>query len=167
MSTSTEFPCASTVAEAAPVADLTGGCQCGAVRYRVTMAPQGVHYCHCRMCQRAVGNLFASLVPVHKERLIWEKEAPTFYRSSSVAERGFCARCGTPLSFAYDVSRWIALTLGSLDHPESVQPGIHFGIESQLPWLRIDDALPRERTDPDADPLRAMQNFQAPPGGAE
>src|SRR5438067_367928 len=104
---------------------LAGGCQCGAVRYRAAMAPRNVHYCHCRMCQRAVGNIFATLAPVRKERLTWDRGPPSFFASSSVAERGFCSRCGTPLSFAYNKSQWICLTLGSLDDPAAVQPEIH------------------------------------------
>jgi len=124
----------------------SGGCQCGAVRYRLDMQPQQVHYCHCRMCQRAVGNVFATFAPVHRERLTWEG-TPSFFRSSSIATRGFCARCGTPLCFSYDDSKWICLSIGSFDDPLPIRPEAHYGIESQLPWLHIADALPREPTD--------------------
>lgn len=124
---------------------LVGGCQCGAVRYRAEGQPRKVHYCHCRMCQRAVGNVFAAFVPIRKDQLTWEG-TPSLFRSSSIAERGFCSRCGTPLSFAYDKSGWICLALGSLDEPTAVRPEAHYGIESQVPWLHFADDLPRERT---------------------
>ena len=127
------------------VMGLSGGCQCGAVRYRVGMAPRNVHYCHCRMCQRAVGNIFATLVPVRKDSVAWTG-GPSFFRSSTVATRGFCPACGTPLSFAYDDSDWICLTLGSLDDPAAVPPVVHYGIESQVPWFHMADGLPREET---------------------
>jgi len=52
-------------------APLSGGCQCGAVRYESSMKPVGTHFCHCRMCQRAVGNVFATLAPVHKDKIRW------------------------------------------------------------------------------------------------
>lgn len=142
---------------------LTGGCQCGAVRYATRMRPVKVHYCHCRMCQRAVGNVFAALVPVRKDSVTWTGE-PGSFRSSSLATRGFCPRCGTPLSFAYDASRWICLTLGSLDAPAAVQPEIHYGVEGRLPWLRVDDGLPCEATD--AARLAGMVDLQAPAGGS-
>lgn len=138
---------------------LSGGCQCGAVRYRASMAPQKVHFCHCRMCQRAVGNIFATLAPVRKDRLLWEGE-PAFFRSSSAAERGFCARCGTPLSFAYLKSEWICLTLGSLDDPAAVRPEIHYGVESRLPWVHIDEELPQERTEDASKFLAGMISYQ-------
>lgn len=124
---------------------LVGGCQCGAVRYRAEGQPRKIHYCHCRMCQRAVGNVFAAFVPIRKDQLRWEGTLSLF-RSSSIAERGFCSQCGTPLSFAYDKSGWICLTLGSLDEPTAVRPEFHYGVESQLPWLHFTDDLPRERT---------------------
>lgn len=127
-------------------ARLSGGCQCGTVRYALSMKPVGVHYCHCRMCQRAVGNVFAALAPVLKTHLRWINRKPRFYASSSAAKRGYCPECGTPLSFAYNASNYICVTLGSLDHPERVPPTIHYGVESQVPWLHIPDGLPREQT---------------------
>jgi hypothetical protein len=140
---------------------LTGGCQCGAVRYELTMQPKGVHYCHCRMCQKAVGNVFATLVPVKREHLRWTEKEPAFFASSTVAKRAFCAACGTPLTFAYDKSPWICVTLGSLDQPALVLPEIHYGIESQVPWLKVDDALPREKTkEGELAPTAGMTNHQ-------
>lgn len=137
----------------------TGGCQCGAIRYRLPMAPERTHYCHCRMCQRATGNLFAALAGAKKDRLEWTRGKPVFFASSSLAQRGFCARCGTPLTFAYNDAEWIYVTIGSLDDPAIAVPGIHYGVESQVPWLHIEDGLARERTE-DNEKLRAMTVFQ-------
>jgi hypothetical protein len=125
---------------------LTGGCQCGAVRYALHMQPVGAHYCHCRMCQRAVGNVFAALAPALKEKIEWTTRPPDFFRSSSAAQRGYCSKCGTPLTFAYDQSKWMCVTIGSLDVPEKVPPTKHYGIESQVHWLNLNDVLPREET---------------------
>lgn len=138
---------------------ISGGCQCGGVRYRSAMAPQNVHYCHCRMCQRAVGNIFATLVPVRKDKVTWTG-TPTFFQSSSKAKRGFCAACGTPLSFAYDDSDWICFTLGSLDDPGAVRPVIHYGIESQIPWFHLEDGLPWEATEEASQFLSGLVSFQ-------
>jgi hypothetical protein len=87
---------------------------------------------------------------------------PKLYRSSSVAERGFCGECGTPLSFAYPDSPWLCLTIGSLDQPAAARPEVHYGCESQVPWLRIDDDLRRLRTDEDegAKRLQGMIIYQ-------
>ncbi len=143
-------------------ARFSGGCQCGAVRYEVRSTPQGVHYCHCRMCQRAVGNVFAGLAPVRKAHLRWTDEEPSFFASSTVARRGFCARCGTPLTFAYNESEWICVTLGSLDHPAAFTPTIEYGIEARLPYVRPHDDWQQKRTEPSPRTAGMVNNqFQA------
>ncbi len=120
--------------------ELSGGCQCGAVRYEITQAPRDVHFCHCRMCQRASGNVFAALAPVRKTALRWLAEEPAEFASSTVARRSFCRHCGTPISFAYNESEWTCLTLGSFDDPEQVPPTIEYGVESRLSYIH-----PREQ----------------------
>jgi hypothetical protein len=140
---------------------LTGGCQCGAVRYEIARRPVKVHYCHCRMCQKAVGNVFAALAPVKRKHVQWTSSPPSFFASSSVAKRGFCPACGTPLTFAYDASEWICMTIGSLDRPDLVPPEMHVGVESQVPWLKLDDALPHEATETGPNsPVHGMASHQ-------
>ncbi len=143
-------------------AELTGGCQCGAVRFNVSMEPLDVSYCHCRMCQRAVGNLFATLVMIRKDHVEWTKGAPAVFESSSAAERGFCSACGTPLFFQYKASPNIELTVGSFDHPEVLTPRHHYGIESRVPWHIIGDELPRETTNVNSPYLKDVKSHQAP-----
>jgi hypothetical protein len=113
---------------------LTGGCQCGAVRYALSAMPEGAHFCHCRMCQKAVGGPFAALAPVRLADFVWTRGRPAQFDSSSVAYRHYCAACGTPLSFGYRHKPWIDVTIGSLDTPERVPPKRQYGIESRLPW---------------------------------
>ena len=76
---------------------VTGGCQCGRIRYRVTGGLGRASLCHCRMCQRAAGNVFAPLVTARG--VTWEA-TPARFASSDIAERGFCRDCGTPLFYA-------------------------------------------------------------------
>jgi hypothetical protein len=126
---------------------LSGGCQCGAVRYSIPRPQQWVHYCHCRMCQKAVGNVFAALAPVPVSAIVWTRGKPKIFKSSSAARRGFCPTCGTPLTFAYIGSKHLNVTIGSLDDPSAVAPDRHVGTEAQVNWLRIDDDLPKSGTD--------------------
>jgi len=78
---------------------LTGGCQCGAIRFALSAAPVKVSICHCRMCQKAAGAPFASLADIEHGDFIWTRGKPAAFRSSSIAMRDFCRDCGTPLSF--------------------------------------------------------------------
>ena len=125
---------------------MTGGCQCGRIRFRLDGEPRDVHYCHCSQCRRAVGNAFATLVWVAVDQLRWLGGAPARWRSSEIAERGFCARCGSPVYLRYDGSSEIALMVGLFDDPTGLVPTHHYGIESRLPWVDIGKDLPGERT---------------------
>jgi hypothetical protein len=120
-------------------AGLTGGCQCGAVRYRLEAEPTGANICHCRMCQKASGGPFMAFGGVRLEALVWTRGTPKAFASSSIAERGFCAECGTPLTYRPLGRNRIAVTIGSLDNPSAVPPTSQLGLESKAPWL--DEAL--------------------------
>lgn len=146
---------------------VTGGCQCGAVRYRVTGGLHDCGVCHCRMCQRAAGNVFAPLVTARGVR--WQGE-PARWASSNIAERGFCARCGTPLFLRdFDCPEdEFEIMIGTLDDPDIAPPGHHVGIESRVAWLKMADGLPEYetggRTGDDPGRIRSRQH---PAGAAE
>ena len=142
---------------------ITGGCQCGALRYRITGPLFGAHLCHCRMCQKAFGNLFAALVGVKKTDISWQKNEPAVFRSSSIVSRGFCPSCGTPLTFAYDHSDHMNVAIGSLDTPAVAVPRQQYGIESRLPCFGTLHTLPGTRTEDDVAPddmlkLKSLQH---------
>jgi hypothetical protein len=143
---------------------ITGGCQCGAVRYRITAPLENAHICHCRMCQKAFGNYFAALVGTTKSGIEWTKGEPSFFRSSGIVQRGFCRDCGTPLTFAYDPADRISVSIGSLDHPELVTPSHQFGIEAQLPAFTLLHTLPGTRTEDDIPPedMKQLESRQHP-----
>jgi hypothetical protein len=127
--------------EPTPVA-LTGGCQCGAVRYRIESAPAGGIVCHCRMCQKAGGAAFMAFAGVPIGNLVWTRGAPKIFASSDNAERGFCADCGTPLTWRPVGRDRLAVTLGSLDDPKAVAPVAQFAAEATLPWVGRVTELP-------------------------
>ncbi len=115
---------------------MTGGCQCGAVRYALFETPEST-ICHCRMCQKAVGGPFAALSKVSMSAFAWTRGEPARFQSSSAAERHFCAACGTPLTFHFLIGDRIEVTTGSLDNPAAVPISKNFGVESRLPWIDL------------------------------
>jgi len=128
-------------------ADSFGGCQCGGVRYKVSGPLTNAHICHCRMCQKAAGNFFMPLVNAQRADVTWTRGKPAYFKSSDNVQRGYCADCGTPLTFETLKARHINLTIGSLDHPASVKPVTQDGVESRLPWFGDLHRLPEIFTD--------------------
>lgn len=125
----------------------TGGCQCGAVRYRLSAEPTGVTLCHCRMCQKASGGPMMAFGGVRHSEFFVSSGAIATFSSSDIAERGFCAQCGTPLTYQGVGSDRISVTLGSLDEPGAVAPVTQLGVESKVSWLVPSLSLPEIRTD--------------------
>ncbi|HZS81638.1 MAG TPA: GFA family protein [Stellaceae bacterium] len=124
-----------------------GGCLCGAVRYRASEI-RGAGYCHCRMCQRASGAPVVAWCGAPLGAFAWTKGAPKSYRSSPKASRLFCAECGAQLGFLpNEGATEMELNLATLDHPERVAPRYHIYTTTQMPWLHLEDGLPRYPAD--------------------
>ena len=129
---------------------LVGGCLCGSVRYEARPQHREGYYCHCRMCQLAFGNTRAAFLNLRKDQVRWTGAAPTWFASSKMARRGFCGRCGTPLSFEFLDSQNMDLSIGSLDDPAQIKPVSHFAVESRIATWHGEDGLPGERLDQNA-----------------
>ncbi|MEO6152152.1 MAG: GFA family protein, partial [Croceibacterium sp.] len=123
--------------------ETTGGCQCGRVRYKANLDSDDAYWCHCKMCQKATGGTAAAFVEMPHETFRWLSE-PDWYKSSHIARRGFCSRCGTPLGFFWaDGKGSVDITVGSFDDPSPFRPVAHAGAESlHEAWLDTRD-LPR------------------------
>jgi hypothetical protein len=145
-------------------AGLAGGCQCGAVRYRLIAEPTGVNICHCRMCQKASGGPFMAFGGVRMTEFVVTRGAISTFASSDIAERGFCTQCGTPLTYRGLASDHVSVTLGSLDDPNAAEPSAQLGVESRVRWLERSLRAPETRTEQwlARKKIAAVQNRQHP-----
>jgi hypothetical protein len=125
----------------------SGGCQCGAVRYRIEGALTNAHICHCRMCQKAAGNFFMPLANAQKSEFRVTRGEIAWFRSSDRVRRGFCKDCGTPLIFETIAAKHLNVTIGSLDEPAHVKPAAQDGVEARLAWFAELSKLPEVFTD--------------------
>jgi hypothetical protein len=116
---------------------ITGGCQCGAARFSVERLGRA-SICHCRMCQKAFGSFFGPLVTARG--LTWTRGAPAHFQSSNVVSRGFCAKCGTPLTYEYEGG--VELAIGALDEPSRAAPVIQVNPADMLPFFDKLHTLP-------------------------
>lgn len=117
-----------------PSMALTGGCQCGAVRFRAGGELGRASICHCRMCQKAFAGPFGALVTVSVADLVWTRGAPSRFQSSDQIRRGFCAACGTPLTFEWSADK-IDLAVFAFDDPSAVEPVVQLAVEGRPAWM--------------------------------
>jgi hypothetical protein len=121
-----------------------GGCLCGAVRYRVNAQPSASTLCHCSSCRRASGAPSLAWAVFRVGELHWLHGVPAYFASSPGVTRGFCARCGTALTYRRDSrSEFIDVTAASFDHPECFAPSCEIWVEHRLPWMVANPALPQ------------------------
>jgi hypothetical protein len=111
----------------------TGGCQCGAVRFRIHGALGRSSICHCRMCQKQFGSFLRRLRRGAGDGVEWIREEPSYFQSSINISRGFCQRCGTPM--AYRHAEGLELSIGSFDDRSDLAPTIQINHGFRLPWV--------------------------------
>jgi hypothetical protein len=125
-------------------ATYAGGCLCGAVRYEITGAVSNPCFCHCTSCRRATG---APMVPwgtFAREAVRIVHGRLSEFRSSAQVARGFCAHCGTSLTYRHEARAGeIDVTLSTLDDPTLLAPRMHVWVKDRLPWVAIGDDLPQ------------------------
>lgn len=124
----------------------TGGCLCSAVRYAVRGPLRHLCYCHCLSCRRAAGAAPVAWGTVSLAQLCITRGALTEYRSSAPVVRGFCAACGSSISYRHaGRSQDIDLALVTLDDAGAFVPQAHVWVADKLPWVQIADGLPQHQ----------------------
>lgn len=120
---------------------LEGGCDCRAVRYRMTGVPLFVHACHCRWCQRESGASFALNAMIESDRVVslgLEPEVVDTPSASGAGQRiARCPHCRLALWSHYAGSGPVLafVRVGTLDDPDRLPPDIHIFTASKQPWV--------------------------------
>ena len=124
--------------------DITGGCSCGAVRYSITAGKLNSGICHCTDCQRSSGAPFVVWVGVEPARFTLLQGTITEFASSEWARRGFCAACGSTLTYRLaDDDGEINIAGGSLDAPDAAPPAFQIFPKDRPAFMNgFDDHLP-------------------------
>jgi hypothetical protein len=123
---------------------LTGGCACGAIRYRLDAEPYDTGWCHCRVCQRVSGSGAMVFTTVPRPAFVIEAGEDRLGRfaSTSFGERQYCTACGSPLTIhVRHQPDEIDIAVGTLDNPNGVTPGFHIYVDERPRWM-ASDGLP-------------------------
>lgn len=123
----------------------TGGCACGAVRYRARGPIEFAFQCHCRKCQRATGGGHASAFAVKREDLELSGEIRQYEQSSdsgAATFSGFCPNCGSPLlSWTTRFPERLYIHAATLDEPAGFRPEFVVFEEAAQPWDQVSPEL--------------------------
>lgn len=120
----------------------TGGCRCGAVRFAAG-EPHHVSYCHCGDCRRATGAPMSAFVGFMVAQVTFTGKGLKMFENGPVT-RSFCGTCGSPIAYVDErLEDRIYFMLGAMDRPAGYEPTLHAYVSEQLPYLRLEDDLPR------------------------
>ncbi|GBE43567.1 glutathione-dependent formaldehyde-activating enzyme [bacterium BMS3Bbin10] len=137
---------------ALPKDAITGGCQCGAVRYALEPKPYKIYVCHCLECQKQSASAFGLSMPLKFEDLALEGETAEYVRSTDSGARTrciFCRQCGTRLYHRSDRSpEFVTIKAGTLDETHSIKPVAHIWVSRKQPWVVLDDDVPAYASQP-------------------
>jgi hypothetical protein len=126
--------------------EITGGCLCKAVRYRVTAAPITTRACWCRLCQYLGAGGPTVNVCFPADAVTIEGTLGDFRSvadSGTVMHRRFCPTCGTPVaSTAESRPRLVFLRAGTLDDPEVGRPALTIWTSAAPSWACVDERVP-------------------------
>jgi hypothetical protein len=127
--------------------NLSGGCACGAVRYRLASRPMFVHCCHCHDCQRQTGTAFALNALIETDRVEILSGAPVPYAMPTDSGRPHniyrCPSCQTAVWSEYGgLTKLRFVRVGTLDDPTLLPPDIHIYTRSKLPWVALPEGVP-------------------------
>lgn len=115
------------------MSEITGGCYCEAVRYRILERP-GTGICYCENCRKAVGAQSVAWVNSHRDVVDVVKGEPARYTAPNGSVWSFCANCGSTLFWERGDGSF-AVTTGSLDEPAAFPPETSSWDEDRLPWV--------------------------------
>lgn len=119
---------------------LTGGCNCGAVRFEVTAPLRVASYCHCRRCQRRSGAACSPQAHPDPEtfRIVAGEERLRCWRPEQGGEKWFCGDCGSSL-FGRNPSHAdpIGIRMGAFDSDPGIRPSVRQFVEFAAPWEAI------------------------------
>ena len=120
----------------------TGGCQCGAVRYRVAGPLREIYVCHCRECRKQSASAFGISVIVPRAAVRLTRGSPRFWSRPTDGGRrldcAFCPDCGTRLWHQGGTDgATLSIKGGSLDEPVDLAGAIHIWTARMLPGILL------------------------------
>lgn len=123
-----------------------GSCLCGAVSFEVAGELPAPDACHCRMCRKQSGHVFASTDVPRAALTVRGAERVTWFKSSERVRRGFCSVCGSTLFWDPPARDWIAVAMGAFDGATGTRLAKHIFVAEKGDYYELTDGLPQHQT---------------------
>jgi hypothetical protein len=125
-------------------AELTGGCFCGKVRYRISAPLLPARSCHCSRCRKAFSSACSAYAQVSPGSFTWLQGEEHLRRHDTQGGFGlmFCCRCGSTLCGIH-AGEVHGVTLGCVDGDPGVRIEMHLFVASRAPWDLIGGTAPQ------------------------
>ena len=120
---------------------LKGHCLCGGVKYEVQGPLRSVVNCHCGQCRRTHGHYSAYTAAARDDLVLHDDRTLSWYESSAIARRDFCARCGASLFWDAHDQPTISIAAGTLDQPTGFVTAGQIFVNDAADYYAIDDTL--------------------------
>jgi len=121
-----------------------GHCLCKRTGWEFEGEVSWACYCHCDDCRRNCAAPVVAWLGVPLRNFRWRGDVPRTFESSPGVRRHFCATCGSPMGFEADhYPGGMHLYAASLENPADFEPTFHVNFGSRLPWLQMNDDLPK------------------------
>jgi hypothetical protein len=123
--------------------ELTGRCNCGAVRFRADGPFRPARACHCKSCRRQSGHFLAATEVARSGLSLSGEGSLNWYAATTKAKRGFCRNCGVHLFWERAGSDRISILMGCIDDPTGLKLADHIYVGEKGDYYQIDDGLPQ------------------------
>jgi hypothetical protein len=121
---------------------ITGGCQCGRVRYEVRGKLRDVIACHCFQCRRTSGHFVAATACRRGAFFLVKHDSLRWYVAVPGFRRGFCNECGSSLFFEEEGGERVSIAAGSLDKAQGLKIAAHIFAREAGDYYKIDALVP-------------------------
>lgn len=125
----------------------SGGCACGAVRYRVYGKPAFTTVCHCKFCQRRLASAFAVIASFDEQSVeFMQGQVVECEHRSDESGRwlrmSFCPNCATTVAHTAELRPGMrSIAAGTLDESDWFVIDRHIWVQSKQPWVSIPEGV--------------------------
>ena len=116
-------------------------CLCGEIKIIIYGQLRNVSNCHCSQCMKTHGN-FGSYTSCDEKNITFiKKKTLKWYKSSKIAKRGFCSKCGASFFYKKINEKKISIAAGMLKNPTKLKTDINIFTESRMDYYKLDAKL--------------------------